>query len=76
MVAITLLAEGVTLNFFVVGDLRVFLLLSRFFACEDKMLKPNFVPGKDMIDEVLTVRLVTLKKCESAHDPCGFVLIG
>ncbi|GIX76818.1 hypothetical protein CEXT_317771 [Caerostris extrusa] len=34
------------------------------------MVKPSFVPCNDAIDEVLAVRMVTLKKCVTAHHSC------
>ncbi|GFU14402.1 hypothetical protein NPIL_391811 [Nephila pilipes] len=40
------------------------------------MIKPSLIPGNDVINEMLAVRMVTLKKHVTTHHSCDFLLLG
>lgn len=47
-------------------------LNSGSFSFENEMMKLSFVPSNDVINEVLAIRILRLKKRESAHHSGGF----
>ncbi|GFW73243.1 hypothetical protein TNCV_2799071 [Trichonephila clavipes] len=65
-----------TLSLFFVDDPGCFHFMFAFFACADKMVQPIFVSFNAIVDEVPVVRMVTPKKCDTAHHLCVFMLIG
>ena len=53
----------------------LYFLHSSFFDCGDEMMKLTFVPRNDLVNEVMFIKMVKMKRRETEHKSCCFKLL-